>query len=72
VPDDAEFDRRVAGFSPDRVDALVRAVTGTVFFAKRRASIIDFYRKAGEGREVGGGSSFSRLREKVASRSEVG
>jgi phage terminase large subunit-like protein len=40
-----EFDRRAAGFSPDRVDALVWAVTELCFSQNDGASIIDFYRR---------------------------
>jgi phage terminase large subunit-like protein len=40
-----EFDRRAAGFSPDRVDALVWAVTELCFSRNDGAAIIDFYRR---------------------------
>ena len=40
-----EFDRRAAGFSPDRVDALVWAVTELCFAQNDGAAIIDFYRR---------------------------
>ena len=40
-----EFDRRAAGFSPDRVDALVWAVTELCFSQNDGAAIIDFYRR---------------------------
>ena len=40
-----DFDRRAAGFSPDRVDALVWAVTELCLSRNDGASIIDFYRR---------------------------
>ncbi len=40
-----DFDRRTAGVSPDRVDALVWAVTELCFNAPDGTSIIEFYRR---------------------------
>jgi len=40
-----DFDRRATGISPDRVDALVWAVTELCFTQNDGASIIDFYRR---------------------------
>jgi phage terminase large subunit-like protein len=40
-----EFDRRAAGYCPDRVDALVWAMTELCFTQNDGAAIIDFYRR---------------------------
>ena len=48
-----DFDRASAGFSPDRVDALVWAVTELVFAPGDGSAIIDFYRRlASEDEEI--------------------
>ena len=44
-----DFDRSAAGFSPDRVDALVWAVTELCFSQGDGSAIIDFYRRLAQG-----------------------
>ncbi|MDE1932022.1 MAG: DNA-packaging protein, partial [Alphaproteobacteria bacterium] len=44
----ADFDRAASGTSPDRLDALVWAVTDLM--ANRDAAILDYYRRLSEGR----------------------
>ncbi len=39
-----DFDRARAGFSPDRVDALVWAVSALLFEQAQGASVFEFYR----------------------------
>jgi phage terminase large subunit-like protein len=39
-----DFDRARAGFSPDRVDALVWAISALVFEHEQGAAVFDFYR----------------------------